>query len=70
MRYLFVVVPQINRQAALKRLKKDLYYSFADWLRDVALNLSEESLAMAIEDTYDTAPVIMKESLEHVHLCD
>lgn len=58
------IVPQINRQAALKRLKKDLYYSFADWLRDVALNLSEESLAMAIEDTYDTAPVIMKESLE------
>lgn len=58
------IVPQINRQAALKRLRKDLYYSFADWLRDVALNLSEESLAMAIEDTYDTAPVIMKESLE------
>lgn len=57
-------VPDINKQAAMKHLKNDLYYAFADWLRDVALNLSEESLAMAIEDTYDTAPVIMKESLE------
>lgn len=59
-----VFVPTINKTAAFNRLKKDLYYAFADWLRDVALNLSEESLQMAIEDTYDTCPVIMKESLE------
>ena len=59
-----VFVPAINKAGALNRLKKDLYYAFADWLRDVALNLSEESLQMAIEDTYDTCPVIMKESLE------
>lgn len=59
-----LLVPSMNKAAALKRLKKDLYYAFADWLRDVALNLSEESLQMAIEDTYETCPVIMKESLE------
>lgn len=59
-----LLLPGINRAGALSRLKKDLYYAFADWLRDVALNLSEESLQMAIEDTYDTCPVIMKESLE------
>lgn len=57
-------LPGINKAGALSRLKKDLYYAFADWLRDVALNLSEESLQTAIEDTYDTCPVIMKESLE------
>lgn len=57
-------LPRINKSGALSRLKKDLYYAFADWLRDVALNLSEESLQMAIEDTYDTCPAIMKESLE------
>lgn len=62
--FYLVFVPVIHKAEAFNRLKKDLYYAFADWLRDVALNLSEESLQMAIEDTYDTCPIIMKESLE------
>ena len=41
-----------------------MYRGFSDWLRDVALNLQEEPLMVAIENTYDTCPVVIKESLE------
>jgi hypothetical protein len=62
--FVLLFVPYLNKTGALNRVRRDLYYDFADWLRDVALNLSEESLQMSIEDTYDTCPVLMKNSLE------
>lgn len=61
---LLLFMPYLNKTGALNRVRRDLYYDFADWLRDVALNLSEESLQMSIEDTYDTCPLLMKKSLE------
>ena len=59
-----IYVPVLNRKKAMSRVIEDVYVGFSDWLRDVSLNLQGEPLQMAIEDTYDTCPVVMKESLE------
>ncbi len=57
-------VPKLNIKSAKSRINEDVYRGFSDWLRDVALNLQEEPLMIAIENTYDTCPVVIKESLE------
>lgn len=56
--------PRLNIKKAGQRINEDVYRGFSDWLRDVALNLQEEPLMVAIENTYDTCPVVIKESLE------
>lgn len=60
----FLMVPQMNKKSAFRRLQKQVYQVFSDWLRDVSLNLSEEPLQVAIEDTYDNCNYMIKESLE------
>jgi Ca2+/Na+ antiporter len=66
--FLFAVyimyVPKLNIKNARNRINEDVYRGFSDWLRDVAINLQEEPLMMAIENTYNTCPVVIKESLE------
>ncbi len=61
---IFIMAPAMNKKSAYKRVRRELYYAFSDWLRDVALNLSEEPLQVAIEDTYDNCGYLIKQSLE------
>lgn len=55
--------PFADRKGAKRRVKADLYGGFTEWLRDLAVNLENKPLLAAIEGTYDTCPVIMKDSL-------
>lgn len=57
-------VPALNRKKAFQRLQEDVYTAFSEWLRDVVINLQEEPLQAAIEDTYASCPVVIKPSLE------
>lgn len=59
-----LAAPDLNKKEAQKRLKDDIYLAFAEWLRELALNLEEEPLQSAIEETYDDCPAILKESLQ------
>ena len=52
-----------QRKGSAGRIKNDLYCGFTEWLRDLAVNLENKPLLSAVEDTYDSCPVIMKESL-------
>lgn len=56
-------VPAVNRKNAFSRLKQDVYISFSEWLRDVTINLQNEPLQTAIENTYENCPAILKNSL-------
>ena len=61
--FLFIITPFTQRKGSAGRIKNDLYCGFTEWLRDLAVNLENKPLLSAVEDTYDSCPVIMKESL-------
>lgn len=56
-------IPILDKKSSKSRLAEDVYANFSDWLRDVAINIQREPLIPAIEDTYETAPLIIKHSL-------
>lgn len=58
-----LATPSINRKKAFGRIQEDVYMAFSEWLRDVVINLQDEPLQAAIEDTYDHCPAVLKESL-------
>ena len=60
---LFIITPFTQRKGSAGRIKNDLYCGFTEWLRDLAVNLENKPLLSAVEDTYVSCPVIMKESL-------
>lgn len=59
----FVVQPSFTRKTAMKRTQKNIQEAFGEWLRDVSLNLQDEPLLSAIEDTYETCPTAIKPEL-------
>lgn len=59
-----VISPNIIKKTALKKTKKNIQDSFSEWLRDVSLNLQEEPLLSAIQDTYEECPIALKPELE------
>lgn len=59
-----VVYPFAGKKGALRRVRSDLYEGFTEWLRDLAVSLENKPLLSAIEDTYNTCPVIMRDSLD------
>lgn len=56
-------VPSLNKKHAFARLQEDVYMAFSEWLRDVVINLQDEPLQAAVEETYSTCPAVMKASL-------
>ncbi len=61
--FYMALVPQLNRRQAFRRLQEDVYMAFSEWLRDVVMNMQDEPLQAAVEDTYDTCPAVLKKSL-------
>lgn len=59
-----VIQPSIIKKTSVANTKKNIQDSFSEWLRDVSLNLQEEPLLAAIQDTYDTCPVVLKPELD------
>lgn len=66
---MLIATPFSQKKRAVKRVRNDLYCGFTEWLRDLAVNLDNNPLLSAVEDTYDACPVIMKEPLEKF-ICD
>lgn len=73
--YLFMVImlifnaylifsPSLIKKSAINRTKRNIQDSFSEWLRDVSLNLQEEPLISAIQDTYKNCPTALKPELE------
>lgn len=58
-----LATPSINKRKAFIRLQEDVYMAFSEWLRDVVINLQDEPLQAAIEETYDHCPAVLKASL-------
>ncbi len=57
-------MPERNKRIARKRVRHEVQTAFSRWLRNVALNLQYQTLQMAVCDTYEEAPVILKDSLK------
>lgn len=56
-------MPKINRSMAMSRIKDDVYMAFSEWLREVSVHLSHAPLQAAIQESYNTCPVVLKPSL-------
>lgn len=61
---LMIIQPTFTKNAAVSATKRNIQDSFSEWLRDVSLNLQEEPLMRAIQDTYEECPVVLKPELE------
>lgn len=54
------LMEQINYKKVKKRLEREIYKAFPDWIRDVAMNLQNDTVQSAIESSYEQAPFILK----------
>lgn len=53
---------------AKKRLENELSKVFPDWIRDVAINLQNDTVQSSIENSYETAPFILKRPIRKLLL--
>lgn len=51
---------KISYKKAKKRLEREIAKEFPDWIRDVAINLQNDTVQSAIENSYETAPFVLK----------
>lgn len=58
-----VISPSFTKKSAMNRTKLNIQEAFGEWLRDVSINLQDEPLMSAIQDTYETCPVVIKPEL-------
>lgn len=49
-----------------KRMRREISKVFSDWLRQVALNLQQQTVQSSIENSYDDAPYILKRPIRHL----
>lgn len=49
-----------------KRMIREISKVFPDWLRQVALNLQQQTVQSSIENSYDDAPYILKRPIRHL----
>lgn len=49
-----------------KRMRREISKVFPDWLRQVALNLQQQTVQSSIENSYDDAPYILKRPIRHL----
>lgn len=49
-----------------KRMRREISKVFPDWLRQVALDLQQQTVQSSIENSYDDAPYILKRPIRHL----
>lgn len=49
-----------------KRMRREISKVFPDWLRQVALNLQQQTVQSSIENSYDDAPYILKRPIRYL----
>lgn len=57
---------KITYKTAKKRIENEISKAFPDWLRDVAINLHNDTVQSAIENSYDDAPFILKRPIRNL----
>lgn len=50
---------RISYRNAKKRLENEVYKAFPDWIRDVAVNLQNDTVQSAIENSFNTSPFVL-----------
>ena len=58
-----IISPSFTKKKAMENTKKNVQEAFSEWLRDVSINLQDEPLLSAIQDTYETCPAAIKPEL-------
>ena len=59
---------KLSYKKAKKRIENELLKAFPDWIRDVAINLQNDTVQSAIENSYDEAPFILKRPIRKLLL--
>lgn len=62
--FIIFLEPDLSKKVAMGNIREDCYDGFSEWLRDVSINLQDAPLQVAIEESYDTCPIVFKKSLE------
>lgn len=59
---------KLSYKSAKKRMEKELSKCFPDWIREVAINLQNDTVQSAIENSYENAPFILKRPIRKLLL--
>lgn len=51
---------RMSIKKAKRRLEREIAKEFPDWIRDVAINLQNDTVQSAIENSYEKAPFVLK----------
>ena len=54
------MISSSKMQKAKKSLENEIKKAFPDWIRDVAINLQNETVQSAIENSYENAAFVLK----------
>lgn len=57
------VMEKLSIKGVTRKLQKEIEKVFPDWLREVALNLQQQTVQSAIENSYEAAPYILKRGI-------
>lgn len=54
------MLEKLSYKKAKRTLEKEIKKAFPDWIRDVAINLQNDTLQSAIEESYEKLPFVLK----------
>lgn len=64
--YLLWTQPKRSVKAAKKRLAREIEKAFPIWMRNLSLSMQRENIAVAIENSFATAPFVLKNPLQQL----
>ncbi len=59
---------KFSYKSAKRRMEKELSKCFPDWIREVAINLQNDTVQSAIENSYESAPFILQRPIRKLLL--
>lgn len=59
---------KLSYKSAKRRMEKELSKCFPDWIREVAINLQNDTVQSAIENSYESAPFILQRPIRKLLL--
>lgn len=59
---------KLSYKSAKKRMEKELSKCFPDWIREVAINLQNDTVQSAIENSYENSPFILQRPIRKLLL--
>ena len=59
---------KLSYKSAKRRMEKELSKCFPDWIREVAINLQNDTVQSAIENSYENSPFILQRPIRKLLL--